>query len=125
MKDYELTTKDRSKRSEAIDSLVDYLLALEPIENFVSIEMSESAKLSLSITDKKDFSECIDDMITSARYNIVRSMFSCRSVDFGFDGQLYLIISSNDNIKHLYKIWNICDCSNLLVSTDHFDGYVL
>ena len=60
----------------------------------------------------------------SGKWMSIRSLVSCRSVHYGYDGQVFVCLSTNDDpmVSPNPSIIDVEDCSHLLIETDWLDG---
>lgn len=60
----------------------------------------------------------------SGKWMSIRSLVSCRSVRYGYDGQAFVCLSTDDEpiVSPNPSIISVEDCSHLLIETNWMDG---
>jgi hypothetical protein len=124
MRLYELTVGSPSNAIRACEQLAEYLVSLEALSDFRSVERTENRRKVEPIASLKALQRIIYQNYSGARFRIVKSLFTCRGIDFGFDTQIYLLLSQSDETNSLERYWEVTEMTQHLIISDQFDGFL-
>jgi hypothetical protein len=87
--------------------------------------LATSNEVHISDVNSSDIEKLIEDFYLEKDWAFIKSKRSCRFIFMGYDMQIFLCLTHADELNFLSDdpSITIVECSDLLTTSDFFDGY--
>lgn len=118
--------EDTGSRSRALiigGSIAEFLQSIGDCDLQIIKWNRESGKSTEMLNFSRLEGLIADLILEKLDCNMIKSVYSCRFISFGYDRQVHFCVKSEDDISALARDGvSIVDVSKLLIETDFFDG---